>query len=193
MKFRTLLVCLVFALGSVGIAQASTKSQKAASWQKTTMMHYKQMTARANGSPSPTWPHSHCVGQCHALIVQYSHSRKSAEKAWSKIRYGTDQTAVKKIIRYWFSPEGHYVLANAFTVASCENSFVASNGPSSTGDWGAWQINYSAHSRAFGSDDTSFFRVVNDPWAATMVAYRWSAHGTNFSPTWTCGTIHGIA
>lgn len=172
---------------------ASTRDQRSVAWSKATMMHYRQMTARANGAPSPTWPRLHCEGQCPRLIRSLRAQRRSAEHAWNQIRYGADRAAVKKIIRFWFSRGGRLVLADAMTVADCENDFVASNGPSPTGDWGAWQVNYIAHSRAFGNDDASFYRTVNDPWEATQVAWRWSDHGTNFSPTWTCATIKGIA
>lgn len=190
MKVRNILLITMLMIGiSSTSSLAKSLDQRAATWQKATMMHYKQQVARANGSPSPTWPHSHCGVRCHQLIVRYSHERQHAEAAWNAIRHGTDRAAVRKIIRFWFRS----ATPTAYAVASCENSFVANNGPSPTGDWGVWQINYSAHSRAFGPDDASFFRVVNDPWESTQVAYRWSDHGTNFSPTWVCATIHGIA
>lgn len=163
--------------------------QRAATWQKTTYMKWQQGVARANGSPSPHWPTSRCLTvRCPLTIARLSIQRVNAEKAWNEIRYGTNKESVRKIIRYWFRGR----TSVAFQVASCENSFNASNGPSPTGDWGAWQINYSAHSRAFGNTDDSFFRVVLDPWEATQVAFRWSSGGTNFSPTWVCATIHGI-
>lgn len=190
MKFTKILLITMLMIASFSTSsQAKSIDQRAAMWQKATMMKYRQQVARANGSPSPAWPRTHCEVQCHHLIVRYSHERLDAERAWDAIRYGTTREAVRKIIRYWFRSR----TTTAFVVAGCENDFVADNGPSPTGDWGAWQINYAAHSRAFGPDDASFFRVVNDPWEATQVAYRWSDGGTNFSPTWTCATIHGIA
>lgn len=195
MKVLAKLVPFVLVLSLLGTATATGKTEyhRAAAWNKATMMHYRQMTARANGSPSPRWPTSHCKGECQHLLDQYASQRLHAEKAWDQIRFGTDRTAVKKIIRYWFSKQGKLVLSHAFTVAGCENNFVAANGPSPTGDWGAWQINYAAHGREFGDGSfTAFKQATEDPWSATQIAYRWSSHGTNFSPTWTCGTIHGI-
>lgn len=189
MKVRltlSVLSCMLLLCAFASSSQARTRDQRAAGWNKAVTMKYRQQTARANGSAAPHWPSVRCIRQCAPLIAKLARQRLSAEREWNHIRYGTDTTAVKKIIRYWFSRGGQAVLVNAFTVADCENSFVAANGPSPTGDWGAWQIHLSAH------PDVSQAQA-EDPWYSTMWSWRASSRGTDFSPTWTCATIHGLA
>lgn len=180
--FSMVMVVAVWPASSI----AKSKDQRVTVWQESTMMHYRTMTARANGWTSPRWPRSRCAVRCPHMIRELRAQRRSAEHAWNQIRYGTDPMAVRKIIRFWFSRGGHWVLASAMTVANCENGFVASNGPSPTGDWGAWQIHLAAHPDVSEAE-------ADDPWFATMWSWRASNHGTDFSPTWTCATINGIA
>lgn len=168
-----------------------------ARWNHTVAVENAQRIAIAYGRSShlkPT-PACHTVGGCHIVVLGQVRSRVWAQNGWHRVMFDQSPLGFQRIIRYQFTTRcGASTVATAFRVAHGENEFVINASPSPTGDYGGWQINYSAHHDAFGDgSDKAFFYVALSAWRSTEIAVRWSSCGSNWSPTWSAATNQGIA
>lgn len=152
-------------------------------WQRETYQkaHYNVTQSIQEKAPAPTkFLHPYSNRQCLVSKTRLSDLRRGEQLHWSRLRLS--RSGVKWIIRRQFQSQGREVVLKAWKVASCESGFrwYAYNGS----DSGVWQINF-VHNVSK--------EIMFSPELSTAWAWRASDHGRNFSPTWTCATINGIA
>lgn len=151
-------------------------------WQYTSA-HVNVQQALHEKEPVQTkWTKPKTQTKCRDAKWQAKMLRIAEQKHWDKLYYS--KQGVKWIIRKRFRSQGRQVVLNAWQVVSCESGFyyLSWNGR----DAGPWQIELSAHHEVS-------WKMATDPQTSTDWAWRASSHGHNFSPTWVCAQLKGIA
>lgn len=165
-------------------ATATTNCLHSLAWQRWNYTKAHVNVTQSIRQHEPTrvhWHHPTTQSGCKTAVFSAKRLRHLESAHWAHLRL--QRQGVKWIIRRQFRLAGREAVLRAWQVVSCESSFHPFE-KSSTGDVGVWQIN-----QVHDLPDS----FTENPELSTGWAWRASSHGTNFSPTWTCATLRGIA